>query len=779
MNLKDNKSNIPSHLGSLCLLLAIFGLASCSNTKYLQDGQQLYIGADVNVESKGKIPDKDQLKQNLEENISPKPNKTILGLRPQLWFYNIAGTPKGKGLRYFLKNKLGKPPVLFEDVKPDANADMMVNYLENHGYFQPKVGYQVVNKGEKKVKLQYTVTLNSPYRYYKIDFPKGDSGIVGAIAMSRDESLLKEGDIYNLDVLKQERARIETALKDEGYFYFTADNLIFKIDSSIGNRQLNVYLRIKPDLPPQATRQYAIQDVFVYMRYSLGRDSSQQKVADTIHLDSYHFIGKRKPVRPKVLTRSLFIKPHKLYSRTDYDKSLNRLMDLGVYKFVNMRFEEAADSSGKIGGLNAYLYLVPLPKKTMRTELRLVTQSNNFAGPQLNITFRNRNFLGGAEHFTTNIHGAFETLLSSRFSGFSTYEVGGDIALEVPRFLVPFRANTSSQFVPRTRMSLGYDMTNRIEYFMINDFNAKFGYLWQEDVKRQHELYPINIDYYQLSHTTDKFHRLIEGDKLLQRSFENQFILGSSYSYTFNQQADNAKPKRTNFFFKGNIDLSGNLAYLFTTKLLGHESIKDTPFTIFGSPYAQFARFGTDFRYYLNFTNQKKLVFRLAPGVGIPYGNSNTLPYARQFFVGGNNSVRAFQPRTLGPGSYDVRKDLNKAFFLGEGGDMQLLGNIEYRFNYTGIFNGAFFMDAGNTWLVRPQEGKPEGLFNAGRFYKEVALGIGTGLRVDASIFVLRLDLAYPLRKPYLPQGERWIRLGTQEWNGNEMVLNIAIGYPF
>jgi outer membrane protein assembly factor BamA len=767
----------------LLLLIALLAFAvACSNTKYLKKGEQLYVGADVNIDSKGKVPEKDKLKETLKGMIQPKPNKKVLGLRPQLWFYNIAGTPKKKkGLRSFIKNNLGTPPVLFQDVNPDANADLLSNYLTNHGYFQPTVGYEIVPKGDKKVMLKFNIQVNSPYRYNDINFPSADSGKIDAeILASQKESLLKKGDVYSLDDLKAERTRIETYLKSLGYFYFSGDNLIFKVDSTIGNRGVNVYLRLKPNLPPQATKKYYMRQIYVYTGYSLDQDTNKLKHSDTLKKRGYVFIGKNHVLRPKIIAKSVFLKPHKLYNYTDYELTLNHLMGLGVYKFVNFRFTDAPDSAKGIGLLDGQIYLTPMPRRSVRAELNAVSESNNFAGPQLTLSFRNRNLFHGAELLTTTLHGSFETLISSKFSGLNTYDVGADVSLDVPRFLVPFKVGKpSSMYVPKTRFSVGYDLTNRVEYFMLNDFKAKYGYVWREDIKRQHELYPVSIDYYQLTHLTEKFQGMLAEDQFLKRSFTNQFILGSQYTYTYNGMAVKPKALENQWYFQGTAGLSGNLAYLTQRFLFGKKPIQDTPFTIVGSPYAQYARLSTDVRYYINFTSDKILIFRLAPGLGVPYGNSSTLPYAKLFFVGGNNSVRAFQPRSLGPGSFDTRTLKNQAFYLGEGGDMQLLGNIEYRYNYTGIFNGAVFMDAGNTWLVRKQPDRPGGLFKVNDFYQQIAMGVGTGLRIDVSFFVLRLDLAYPIRKPYLAEGQRWIASTKQDWGFSDLVLNLAVGYPF
>jgi hemolysin activation/secretion protein len=322
----------------------------------------------------------------------------------------------------------------------------------------------------------------------------------------------------------------------------------------------------------------------------------------------------------------------------------------------------------------------------------------------------------------------------------------------------------------------------------MNSFNSSAGYTWRETTVADHQLNVININFLQLNNTTPAFDSLLRKNPFFGRSFEEQFIIGSNYTYTFNSQLREEDPvwrsrrrRRHHFFFRGNVDVSGNLMHLIQSVINEEGNTEEEPYTIFGTPYSQYSRFETDFRYYYKPSENNTLATRLLFGIGIPYGNSTTLPYVRQFFIGGPNSIRAFRARSVGPGSY--RPEQVGFFFFDQVGDILLEANVEYRFPLVSVVKGALFVDAGNIWLLKPYD-RPQGLFKFDTFLQQIAVGTGIGLRIDVSFFVLRFDLGIPLRYPYTDdemtqdqnlQGE-WL-FDKFKWRNS--VFNIAIGYPF
>jgi outer membrane protein assembly factor BamA len=456
-------------------------------------------------------------------------------------------------------------------------------------------------------------------------------------------------------------------------------------------------------------------------------------------------------------------------------------MNLGVFKFVNIRFVDT-DSAG-IPRLEPHIYLTPMPIRNIRFELQGVSKSNNLAGPVFNSSFRNKNLFGGAELFTLSFEAGFEVPIGGGQSGTNSYEIGTRGELDLPKFLTPFMLkNVSSFFVPKTRIVLGLSLMNRLQYYQLLSVDASFGYIWKESISKEHNFSLLSITFAHLANATQKFNDLLSTNPLLKKSFEQQFIIGENYSYTYNNQLE--KDRKNHLYFKGSIDLSGNLLNLVQSLFINHKATPDNPYEIFGTIYSQYYKLDIDLRHYYNTIDQRASVAsRLIAGIGVAYGNSATLPYVKQFYIGGSNSVRAFSARGLGPGSYRIPDSVAAKSFIDQAGDIKLEANTEYRFPIVSIVKGALFVDAGNIWLLREDPARPGSQFSGKTFLDEIAVGTGFGLRLDLSFFILRFDLAFPLRIPYLPQGERWvinkIDFGNSSWRKNNLMLNVAIGYSY
>jgi outer membrane protein insertion porin family len=754
----------------LVAVLAVFA-AGCSNTAYLTQGEKLYTGADVHLEEKETIPDKSDLVNQLDLLAKQKQNGKLLGLfRFKLWLYNIG----------FFKESLGEPPVLLQSVAPDRVAARMRIYLENKGYFWPDVDF-AVREDEHTADIQYTITVNSPYRINGVTV-KGDSTtLMEAIRLTMRETLLATGDQYDLVKLKQERERIDAALKEKGYFYFSPDFIVFQADSTVGNKTIDLSLQLRRDIPIEATRVYTIGNVYIYSGYSLNRDSLAESAGDTVSVGGCYYVDLDKKIEPDVIIRSIFLKKGATYNRINHDLTLNRLMNLGIFKFVNIRFVDA-DSAG-VSLLEPHVYLTSMSIKNVRFELEGVSKSNNLVGPVFNSSFRNRNVFGGAELFTLSLEVGYETPLGGGQSGGDSYQIGTRGELDLPKFVAPFRLeNVSSLFVPKTRIVLGLNVLHRLQYYQLFSVDASFGYNWKESMSTEHNFSPLSITFAHLTNRTQKFDDLLNVNPFLRRSFEEQFIIGQNYSFTYNDQLE--KDHQNHLYFKGSIDLSGNLLQLAQSLFISHKATTDTPYNILGTAYSEYFKFDIDVRKYYNSVDQSvSFASRLIAGVGVPYGNSATMPYVKQFTIGGSNSVRAFSPRGLGPGSYKTPDSLVANTFFDQAGDIKLEFNTEYRFPIVSILKGALFIDAGNIWLLRDDPGRPGAAFSGKTFLDDIAVGTGFGVRLDLSFFILRFDLAFPLRVPSLPTNERWvfkkIDFGNPSWRKNNLVLNIAIGYPY
>ncbi|AWA30372.1 hypothetical protein HYN48_09875 [Flavobacterium magnum] len=759
-----------------CLGLLLMILYSCSNTKYLPEGEYLYTGGKIKVkDSLISRKERKSLERELKVLLRPKPNSKILGLRPKLFIYNLAGEPKKeKGFRHWLRTKVGEPPVLFSQVDLDFNADILQNYSENRGYFKTMVSSDSTRRG-KKVSAEYTVMPGKQYKIRNVIFPQDSTALEQAITRTSDKTLLKTGNPYDLETIKLERTRVDARLKEEGFYFFSPDFLKIQVDSTVGNYQVDLLVKAKDEMPSQGAKVFTINDIYVYPDYSLRRmrrDSVRGDTTGVVQYKDYTIIDRKKLFDPRIFDRTLYFNKYDVYNRTDHNLSLNRLVNLGTFKFVKNQFKISKENES---ALDAFYYLTPLPKKSIRVEVLGKTNSANYTGTELNINWSNRNTFRGAELLNVSVFGGLEAQISGQNNGYNVYRVGSEVSLTWPRFIAPFKLKSSSGFVPKTKATLGYEFQKREKLYSLNSFKGSFGYLWKENIRKEHQLNVTEINYVAPSLVTDLYLEQAQGNKTLEKVIEKQLIFGPTYSFTYTNTMQTTR--KNTFYYKGSLDLAGTAAGL----ALGADVKAGKEKEILGVAFSQFVKMEHDFRHYLKLGGEAVLASRIIAGVGYGYGNSTELPYIKQFFIGGTNSIRAFRARSLGPGSYNGASE-SSDFLPDQSGDIKLEFNTEYRAKLFSIVKGAVFVDAGNIWLMHKDADKAGAEFSK-KFLSEIAVGAGVGLRFDLSFLVLRTDLAFPLRKPYLPEGQRWviddISLGSGSWRKENLIFNLAIGYPF
>ncbi|MGV3508488.1 MAG: BamA/TamA family outer membrane protein [Sphingobacteriaceae bacterium] len=763
---------------TLLFILITFLFASCSAVKTVPEGDYLYLGAKVNIEdtNNSKRKETKALAGELEGVIRPRPNSRFLGIPFKLWIYNFWGNPnKEGGLGNKIKNKFGEPPVLFSSVKVDYNRTLVLNRLENRGYFRAGVSPDTT-LGRKRAKLIFNTTTGPQYMINSIVFTTDSSDLGKAVNATSTNSYLKINESYDLDVIKRERERIDARLKEQGFYYFSPENIIVQVDSTNNQHKVDLIVNVKSSTPFKAQQIYSINDIFIYSNYDITKDSTSTKQG--VKHNDFYVIDSANTFKPQVFERTMFFNKGDVYNRTAHNMSLNRLMSLGTFKFVKNEFEETPSSGDN--QLDAYYYLTPYAKKSLRAELTGRTTSANFTGTEVTLSWRNRNAFRGAELLTLSAYGGTDIQVSGINKGNSLFRLGAEANLNIPRFISPIKLKSNSAFIPRTKIMLGADILNRFESYTLNSFRSSFGYIWKEDIKREHQLNLLAVNYVRRLNVTDEYEKLLLEKPDLRKAIEEQFIIGPNYNFLYTNTTQTTK--KNTFYYNGNIELSGTILGLAT----GANINKNDPKEIFGSRFSQYARLENDFRHYFNLGYGSQIASRLIVGFGLPYGNSASLPFVKQFFIGGTNSIRAFRARSIGPGSYTPDEEVGTDQIAADRtGDIKLEFNTEYRPKINNILRGALFLDAGNIWLTKDDaEYPPKPGANFGKdFLKELAVGAGVGLRFDLNFFVLRTDLAIPLRKPWLPEKERWvlneIDFSSPEWRRENLVFNLAIGYPF
>ncbi|RRQ49489.1 hypothetical protein DZC72_02460 [Maribacter algicola] len=761
--------------------LGILLIQSCSIEKFIPEGERLYTGAQLELDTIGEFKGLKDVKTELVNLIEPNPNTRFLGMRPALFFYYKAQREKPGFIYRFLNKSFGEEPVYFSEVKPEKVEELLLNRLDNNGFFYSRTSSEPVLK-EKYAYVNYAATVQQPYTLENYQLDNDSLPIYRELSDLIKDTPLSKNDRFDLDLLKAERERLNFNLKQRGYYNSQANLLIFEADTNqYKNKKFDLFLRLKKEVPKKSAMPYIIDSITVYPNYSVEGDTIPKSRQNPVTVNETDFIQNEYFFKPELLETYLLFKEGDLYNANTSKITSDRLASLGSYKYVNIQYREldTTMTDGDYGSLAADIYLAPLTKRSLRAEVQAVTKSNGFTGPGVQLTYSNRNLFKGGETLSLSTHFSYESQLSSgNNSSLSSiaYGIKGDLIF--PRS-IPFSPRNFRYSVPKTKISTGIDFLRRSQLFTLSSINGSFGYTWKENKYVYHQLDPVSINYSRLSNVTDEFQTILDDNPFLRRSFEQRFIAGLMYGFTYDEVSD--LDKDYPIFFSTNMDIAGNLFSL----LDGGSG------TIVGSEYAQYAKVDADFRFYLRWGKDQSLVTRVYAGWGVPYGNSETMPFIKQFFSGGPYSVRAFDIRSLGPGNFNAQEDESTTDYFDRSGNLKLEANLEYRFPIYSYLKGAFFVDAGNVWLTgnydeleadQRNSNFSNTLFTDGTFesdwIREVAAGFGFGARVDIQNFVIRLDLASPFRVPNRPINDRW-NIPFFGDKGNKMTLNFAIGYPF
>lgn len=739
-------------------------LQSCAVNKFIPEGKRLYTGANVDVKSDSVIENKADLEAALEEALRPKPNSKFLGMQPGLHYYYKMQQKNPGFINRFLYKKVGEQPVYQSDVKPYEVEEILLNRMENRGFFYSEVSSEFEEQ-ENEASINYTVQASTPYTIASYQLDTLPQPIYSAIKKSVAKTKLSKGMRFDLSNMKLERERIDGDLNRSGYYNFDSSFLIFEADTNQYNKKrFDLFLRLKKEVPEKAILPYKISKINIYAKY----DAQDSTVTDVVRYNEKNYINSSDYFKPKYLDPFITIEEGQLFSPEASRNTARRLSAIGAYKFVNIQYKER-DSllSDSLGVLEANIFLSPLNKRALRAELQAVSKSNNFAGPGLALTYSNRNLFNGGETLNTTASFGYEMQVGGiANSGNTSIDLGLKSELFFPRVIFPVKINTDffKYEIPKTKISISLDYLSRTELYALLSGTAQFGYIWQANKYVSHEIIPISINYTKPSNTTPEFDTILDENPFLKRSFDQQFISGLNYSFTYNGMVDVSSTNQ--FYINTTLDVAGNSISLF-----GKDNGTGRK-EVLGLEYAQYAKVDLDLRYHFKFGKEQLIATRLFGGYGYAYGNSNIVPYVKQYYSGGPYSVRAFRIRSLGPGTYNDENNPDTNFF-DQTGNIRLEANIEYRFPIISFLKGAVFADAGNIWNSKANpvyEGKDK--FNS-NFINELGMGAGVGLRVDVQGFVIRFDFAAPFHDPSMEEGKRF------DFNVKETVFNFGIGYPF
>lgn len=785
---------------------------SCSQTKRLSNGNSLLVANAIEIEEDNFL-DKNEMKNELKKLARQQPNKKFLGLwRFRLNAYNVAtrkdsvyydidpffADSSGGKFKQWLKTKIGEPPVVFDSTLMKSSEIRMNRHLSNNGYFKSEVTSNFTIK-RKKAKVTYHVTPNQRYNINEISLYAEDSVIHQIVKARENETYLVRGDPYEAKILEAERTRLMNNIQNEGYFTFNREYVRVEIDTvTPEGYAADIYYIIKnPVEEDKSHDKYQIGEI----QFELMLTRNRFKTIDLSKIDSVRLrniltILPAKTIKAKPIVRSIFFEEDSLYRKTDYNTTLQRLNSLGVFRSVNIVFEPYKTSKNN-GVLDTKISAVLRKKQAFNIENEWNTDSKQSLGMELSTAYINRNIFKGADRFEFNLSGGLELQLkrdgeAAQQSRVNTVELQTDFKFKFPSLIVPFKINSAKgkrnnlpiKFTQYSSINLSYEYERRLGFYTINNASIGWQHDWYSSTRIRHiiEMPSLSLVAPNQNSFSEAFLQTLENFPSLRRSFEPQFITTLlDYSFIYNGQF---KRDKHFIYFKANSKATGNLLHGIMSLA---KNDAEQPYELLGIDYSQFLRLESDLRYYINLKNGNRLATRFFAGVGVPYGNVDVLPYVEQFFGGGNQSMRAWNYRGIGPGGFDTRNITNLS---DQSGDIKLEFNTEFRFTIYKFLKAAFFIDAGNVWALRLDETRPDAEFRFTRsngqknsFIDEIAMDIGFGVRLDFNFFVVRLDAALPIRDPAFDDNERWqfdkLDLSKGSSYRERMGLIIAIGYPF
>ena len=767
-------------LVAACVML----LTACSTTKHVPEGKYLLDDVKINITDKDKdTPLKSAEMMNYLRQI---PNHKVLGgLRLQLAFYNLSGKDSTNWFNKWVR-RVGSAPVIYDPSLTDASVKQLSTALANKGYMNSTVTVDTVgNLDKKRMKVTYNVTFGQPHYVSSISYNIPNDTLRELILADSAQFLVKQNSVFYRNLLDEERQGISERLRSKGYFAFNKEYITFTADTAAGEKNVNLTMNLmRPYLSesmPYYTshRPFYVRNVTFVTSYNPAtmHNSTDFDEKDLVwHNDYRIFYGDDRYLRASVLEESCFISPGKQYNSKDVDRTYEAFGRLGIVKFVNIELVPVGEIDGKIW-LDAYVLLSRTKPQTASVSLEGTNSEGDF-GFGVGLGYQHRNVFKGSEILNAKFKASYESL-SGDLSGFindNYSEYQAELGIRYPKFKAPFLKRSFKQkILAQTEFGLNFNYQERPEYTRVIA-GAGWRYLWSERTnKTRHTFNLMDLNYVNLPKSKGSFIENIS-NPLLRYSYEDHLIMRMGYSY---YHSNKKEPNMMRKLYQPDVytirvaaETAGNLLYGISN-LIGQDK-EDGTYKVVGINYSQYFKVDADYSFTHSFNPKSSLAFHVGVGAAMPYGNSKVLPFEKRFYAGGANSVRGWGVRTLGPGSYFATNSVNS--FIYQCGDIRLDLNLEYRAKLFWVLELGAFIDAGNIWTIREYEDQPGGVFKFNKFYEQIALSYGLGIRMDFTYFLLRLDVGMKAHNPASGQ-ERWPLLHP-DW-GRDSAFHFSVGYPF
>lgn len=674
----------------------------------------------------------------------------------------------------FLRREVGEPPTIFDYQLAEETRKQLSLYLFKHGYFYNQVDLIVDTLGDKQVvTTEYLIKEGRPVKVRNIEYQSRDSLMDSFVnpLMPSFSSVLKSGMTYNEEKINEEIATLETYYKNRGFFAFRKQYVFVQVNDTFSDFEVDLKFRIINPNPDNGFKRFKVERVQFIAESNVNPPNVKR---DTVIADEIYYLQYEEKVKKKLLSRKIKLRPGAFYNYDFTVKSQRNLSNLNMYRFSNIRYDSTKN------GFTANIYTSPLPKYSTSVESGVaVTQW--LPGPFGTINFKNRNVFNGAEILDIGFRGGIEaqTSFSQENQVYRSAELGANVAVTFPSLAFPSKLRFRfTDYNPKTRLNFGIGYTRRPEYSRTN-LNSNLRYsvspsnnsVFNIQLLNNSLLYTQILDPSFRTYLNDLFDR---GNNLIY-SFGQSINTSVNMEYTYNDFS--LLKSRQSKYFNIYLESGGTVWNLLSNSFLESND------TILGLQYFRYTKTSFDFRKYFPTNRENTIAVKFKTGVAYPYGINEVLPYEKYFFIGGNNSMRAWRPRRLGPGSYAlINPDGSINYSFEQPGEILIEASAEWRFNLVSFIEGAFFVDAGNVWRLNPVPTLPGGHFDVNRFYKEIAVGSGYGIRLDFSFLILRLDAGFKVYDPGRDLNERFSLNSIADidpLNSNKTLWNIGIGYPF
>jgi outer membrane protein insertion porin family len=665
----------------------------------------------------------------------------------------------------------GEPPEIFDSSKVKTTVFSMKSYLFSKGYFGNEVTTKIdTSKHKKRISVHYVIKPGIPSVIDSVRYIVIDSAISALINNpERFSKGIKPNGNYNEDKLKTERDNIYKLLKDNGYFNFQRQNILFEIDSLEQPHKINITILVEGK-----HHIYTVNNLYFNMN---DAPSAKNSVRDTFSYRRVQYTYYKKTYLRKLLDYKITIRPNDIYSQSKFQTTQRLLSTMDMYKFVNVNIEENKNDTSN-HTVSAYINTQPMNRFQVSQEYGLSVGQALIPGPFLSFTLKSRNIFRWLEVIENVFRYSFEAQYTnvSNSQPYKAREFSAYTSITLSQLLLPSKLRQLTKNLnPKVKFYAGYNFVKRPEYRR-EAFKCGLTYSFSKSIYSTFLITPIDVSLIDSKVTTayntflNQLHQNNGSNLFL--SFKPSIVTSFQFSYIYNN--NDLKARKVTKYIRPSFDVGGFLPRIIESKY-GSSEDKDSS-RLFGKQIFKYIRLGLDVRYYIPLQKKNTFVIRFNMGYAQPLGNSSkqdlyALPYEKYFFSGGNSSIRAWKPRRLGPGSNPDNSQ--NGYLYEQPGEILFETNYEYRFKMIGIFNGALFVDAGNVWTTKSD--KPGSQFSFPKAISQIAVGAGAGLRLDFSFLILRLDVANKVLDPAQPEGKRL----DSRYGFGRAIYNLGIGYPF